>query len=56
MPFVQLEELKVHYEHVGTGEIPIIFVHGNFASWRWWRPVLERLPREVTGYAPMALS
>jgi len=30
----------------------VVFIHGNYASSRWWLPQLERLPANVTGYAP----
>ena len=29
-----------------------VFIHGNFASWRWWSPTLERLPPGVLAVAP----
>ena len=44
MPFVQTHKLNIHYEVADTGKVILVLVHGNFASWRWWRPVLERLP------------
>lgn len=52
MPFVQIPGLNVHYEVAGKGDVVIVLVHGNFASWRWWRPLLDRLPRGFTAYAP----
>ncbi len=52
MPFVQIPGLNVHYEVAGEGDVVIVLVHGNFASWRWWRPVLDRLPPGVRAYAP----
>jgi len=44
MPFVQLETARAHYEVAGAGRNVLVLVHGNFASSRWWRPVLDRLP------------
>jgi pimeloyl-ACP methyl ester carboxylesterase len=51
MPFVQADDLSIHYLEVGGGE-PIIFVHGNWASCGWWEPVLDRLPAGYCGLAP----
>jgi pimeloyl-ACP methyl ester carboxylesterase len=28
-----------------------VLLHGNFASWRWWQPVLTRLPAHYRAYA-----
>ncbi|HEY3447031.1 MAG TPA: alpha/beta hydrolase [Myxococcales bacterium] len=52
MPFVQIPQLRVHYETAGQGPSPVVLIHGNFASARWWRPVLERCPEGVTVFAP----
>jgi len=52
MPFVSTPRLRVHYEEAGAGPEVFVFVHGNFASWRWWKPVLQRLPPGWRGIAP----
>ena len=52
MPFTQTPSLNIHYELGGTGNDVLVLLHGNFASWRWWRPVLERLPANYRAYAP----
>jgi pimeloyl-ACP methyl ester carboxylesterase len=52
MPFVKLPKLTIHYELAGMGENVLVLLHGNFASWRWWRPTLERLPPGCRAYAP----
>jgi pimeloyl-ACP methyl ester carboxylesterase len=44
MPFLDTPRLRIHYEEAGSGPEVFVLVHGNFASWRWWKPVLERLP------------
>ncbi len=36
-----------------SGSEVLVLVHGNFASWRWWKPVLERLP---AGWRAVALD
>jgi pimeloyl-ACP methyl ester carboxylesterase len=50
MPVVR--DLDVHYDQAGQGRAALVLVHGNFASRRWWRPVLERLPPGLRAYAP----
>src|SRR3954470_24504512 len=52
MPIIDLPTLRVHYEQAGSGREVLVFVHGNFASSRWWQPVLESLPAEWRAYAP----
>jgi len=52
MPFVSTPRLKIHYEEAGGGPEAFVFVHGNFASWRWWKPVLDKLPPGWRGVAP----
>jgi branched-chain amino acid transport system permease protein len=52
MPFIKTKDLNIHYEQAGAGEKTLLLVHGNFASWRWWRPVLDRLPSGYMAFAP----
>ncbi|RLA19653.1 MAG: alpha/beta hydrolase [Gammaproteobacteria bacterium] len=52
MPYFNHDKIKLHYETKGSGSIAIIFIHGNFASWRWWEPQLSNLPAEYSAYAP----
>ena len=40
-----------HYVESGEGE-PILFVHGSFASARWWEPVMALLPAGYRAIAP----
>ncbi len=51
MPFVQTPNLRIHYRTAGAGDKTLLLLHGNFASWRWWQPVLENLPRNHHAYA-----
>jgi len=44
MPVLDTPRLRIHYQEAGAGPEVFVLVHGNFASWRWWKPVLERLP------------
>ncbi|EIJ41826.1 putative hydrolase or acyltransferase of alpha/beta superfamily [Beggiatoa alba B18LD] len=52
MPFIKTQNLSIHYEQTGQGKIPIVFVHGNFASWRWWRCIFPQLPENYIAYLP----
>src|SRR5438445_5735058 len=51
MPFIELQTLRVHYEQAGSGRNMLVLVHGNFASTRWWKPVLDSLPTGWRAYA-----
>jgi pimeloyl-ACP methyl ester carboxylesterase len=53
MPFLDTPRLRIHYQEAGTGPQVFVLVHGNFASWRWWKPILERLPN---GWRALALD
>jgi branched-chain amino acid transport system permease protein len=52
MPYVQLNDVKLHYQKQGEGKVPIVFIHGNFGSWRHWMPALDSLADNYTCYAP----
>ena len=52
MPFVRTLELNMHYETGGYGKEVLLLLHGNFASWRWWQPILKDTPRGYRAYAP----
>ena len=54
MPFVRLPHIEMHYEHCGTdaAKNTLLLIHGNFASWRWWQPLLQHLPARYRAYAP----
>jgi 3-oxoadipate enol-lactonase len=52
MPFIQTPNLRIHYRVVGDGDIPLLLLHGNFGSWRWWQPLLQHLPVNYRAYAP----
>jgi pimeloyl-ACP methyl ester carboxylesterase len=50
--FVETPHLRVHYRQGGEGSGTLVFVHGNYASSRWWVPQLERLPPGFQAFAP----
>ena len=52
MPFVETRGLHVEYEEHGDGPDVFVFLHGNYASPRWWRPVTERMPPRCRALVP----
>ncbi len=52
MPFIQTPNLRIHYRVTGTGNVPLLLLHGNFGSWRWWQPVLQHVPAGYRAYVP----
>lgn len=52
MPNIQTPALDIHFQQAGAGPNVFVFLHGNFASWRWWKPAFERLPPGFLAYAP----
>lgn len=50
MPHVHAGDLDVHYLRAGRGE-PVVCVHGNWGSARWFAPLLARLPVGVQAHA-----
>lgn len=52
MPFLKTPELDMHYEAGGDGKEVLLLLHGNFASWRWWQPILKKTPRGYRAFAP----
>ena len=52
MPFLDTKRLRIHYQEGGAGSEAFVLVHGNFASWRWWQPVLDRLRPRWRAFAP----
>jgi 3-oxoadipate enol-lactonase len=52
MPYVRTPELEIHYQEAGAGPNALVLVHGNYASWRWWKQVFDRLPPGFRAYAP----
>jgi pimeloyl-ACP methyl ester carboxylesterase len=43
MSTITLNSLTFHYLDYGLGD-PVLFLHGNVASARWWLPTIVRLP------------
>ncbi|MDI1447516.1 alpha/beta fold hydrolase [Polyangium sp. 6x1] len=53
MPSLQSGSLTIHWSTRGNehGE-PVVFVHGNWTTSLFWRPVLDRLPARFRAVAP----
>ncbi len=49
---IRTPDLSIHYRQAGDGDQAIIFLHGNYASSRWWLPQLKRIPECIHAYAP----
>lgn len=51
--FVETPRLRFHFlTHGRRDGMPLLFLHGSFASSRWWLPVFELLPEEFFAVAP----
>jgi branched-chain amino acid transport system permease protein len=46
MPYVTTPEQRLYYQQAGAGPQPVVFVHGSFASSRWWQPAMALLPAD----------
>ena len=51
MSAVVLNEGLVHYEAIGRGAGPLVFLHGWLGSWRYWVPAMEELSTFRRTYA-----
>lgn len=51
MSAVVLERGIIHYEAMGRGHDPLIFLHGWLGSWRYWVPAMEELSISCRTYA-----
>jgi branched-chain amino acid transport system permease protein len=50
--FVQTPVGRIHYIKHGSGNIPVVLVHGNFASSRFFEPLIKKIPEDqFTVYA-----
>ena len=50
--FVQLEEVRMHYQIWGKGKTPLILIHGNGGSVKSLREAAQYLANEYTVYLP----
>ena len=50
---VATPRLRMHFRsHGDPAGMPLLFLHGGFASSRWWEPLFELLPSEFNAVAP----
>lgn len=53
MPTLTTPRLTFHYRTHGDADgLPMLLLHGSFASSRWWEPFFEILPDEIYAIAP----
>jgi len=53
MPTLNTPRMTVHYRTHGDADgLPMLLLHGSFASSRWWQPFFEILPHEIYAIAP----
>jgi branched-chain amino acid transport system permease protein len=53
MPLLSTDRLNFYYRTQGTADgLPVLLVHGSYASSRWWEPLLAVLPAELQVVAP----
>jgi branched-chain amino acid transport system permease protein len=47
VPYLNTSRLRIHYRRLGQGPQPMVFVHGSFATSRWWEPAVKQMPQDV---------
>lgn len=53
MPYLATPRLQFHYRvHGDPDGLPMLLLHGSFASSRWWEPLFATLPAEIYTIAP----
>ena len=53
MPYLATPNLHFHYRvHGDPDGLPMLLLHGSFASSRWWEPFFAILPAEIYAIAP----
>lgn len=47
------QRLNIHYRQQGPADgIPMLFLHGSYATSRWWQPLFNQLPEQILAVAP----
>lgn len=53
MPNLETPRLHFHYRVHGDADgLPMVLLHGSFASSRWWEPFFDILPDAIQAFAP----
>lgn len=47
MPHLDVNGCRLRWTSTGHGPQTILFVHGSFATQRWWEPVVDLLPADL---------
>jgi pimeloyl-ACP methyl ester carboxylesterase len=51
MPYVQAGDIRLHYVEQGSGDEPVVFIHGYTGSLRDWEETFARLPADIRAIA-----
>ncbi|MGD9891249.1 MAG: alpha/beta fold hydrolase [Dehalococcoidia bacterium] len=51
MPYVQAGDVRLNYVEQGSGDEPVVFVHGYTGSLRDWEETFARLPSDIRAIA-----
>ncbi|MEM7128810.1 MAG: alpha/beta hydrolase [Chloroflexota bacterium] len=50
---IQTSRLSIHYRAQGDSDgLPMVLLHGEFGTSRWWEPFFDVLPTEIRAIAP----
>jgi pimeloyl-ACP methyl ester carboxylesterase len=53
MPMLETERMTFHYRTHGAEDgLPMLLLHGSFATGRWWEPFFAILPEDIFAIAP----
>lgn len=53
MPYLSTSRLPIHYRTHGDPDgLPMLLLHGSFATSRWWEPLFAELPDAIYAVAP----
>ena len=50
MKQIRINGFQMAYEKIGKGASPIVLIHGNLASKRWWDPIKTELSKQYSLY------
>ncbi|HEX5007469.1 MAG TPA: alpha/beta fold hydrolase, partial [Hyphomonadaceae bacterium] len=51
MPYVQADDVRLNYVEQGSGDEPVVFIHGYTGSLRDWEETFARLPSSIRAIA-----
>lgn len=59
MPEIHADDLQIHYREWSSASprgLPLVFVHGNWSTHRWWCPTAAALARRLPDHRLLALD